>query len=69
MVTVTATDPSLASKMVYVKIMVTNEDDKAGVVLESPGDAAIESIPRTGEDPVATFSATDEDEADDTIEW
>ena len=68
MVTVTATDPSLASKMVYVMVTVDNVDDKAVITLSSPDEAAIE-YPEKGEDSVATFSATDEDEADDTIEW
>ena len=68
MVTVTATDPSLASKMVYVMVTVDNVDDKAVISLVSLDGAAIE-YPEKGEDSVATFSATDEDEADDTIEW
>ena len=52
--TVTAMDPSLASTMVYVMIMVNDEDDEGGDSLGiDPDDYAENS---TG--PVASFSAT-----------
>ena len=57
-VTVTATDPSLSSVSIVVNITVTDVDDPATVTLT--GDGSI-SYAENGTEPVATFSATDQD--------
>ena len=62
MVTVTAMDPSLASTMVYVMIMVNDKDDKAVIAKLDPGD-----YPENATGPVASFTATDAD--GETISW
>ena len=62
MVTLMAMDPSGATDTINVMITVTDENDGAVIV-------GVEGIdyPENGEDPVATFSATDAD--GDEIEW
>ena len=62
MVTVTATDPSLASTMVYVMIMVKDIDDPA-VIAELDS----KDYEENDDSPVATFEATDQDGGD--ITW
>ncbi len=60
-VTVTATDPSLASGSVMVNISVTDADDPAVITGNSVEYA------ENGTDPVGSFAATDQD--GDDIEW
>ena len=62
MVTVTATDPSGATDSIMVTINVTDENDAAMIT----GEMTI-IYPENGTDPVATFSATDQD--GDAIVW
>ena len=76
MVTVTATDPSLASTMVYVMITVNDKDDGADIMpaseaseCEQDGDTYKCTYVENGTDPVATLTATDSDEGEDTIVW
>ena len=76
MVTVAATDPSLASKMVYVMVTVNDKDDGADIMPASEasecaqdGDTYKCTYVENGTDPVATFTATDSDEGDDTTVW
>ena len=59
---VTATDPSGATDSITVTINVTDENDDAEITGSSSIDYA-----ENGTGPVATFSATDQDE--DAIEW
>ena len=61
-VTVTATDPSGASDSIMVTINVTDVNDTADIT----GGKSV-SYPENGTDPVATFSATDQD--GDAIVW
>ena len=76
MVTVTATDPSLASKMVNVMVTVNDKDDGADIMpaseaseCEQDGDTYKCTYVENGTDPVATLTATDSDEGEDTIVW
>ena len=62
-VTVTATDPSGAYDMITVNITVTNGPDNAVITVDSDAFDYAEN----GMDPVATFSATDQD--GDAIVW
>ena len=64
MVTLTATDPSGASDTIMVKITVTDENDDAVIT----GTKSI-SYNENGEDPVATFAASDEDAGAGDPEW
>ena len=74
MVTVTATDPSLASTMVYVMISVNNKDDGA-VIMQSAsecmqdGDTLKCTYVEEESDAVVELSAADPDEGEDTIVW
>ena len=68
MVVVTATDPSGAADTINVSISVTDEDDKTEIaVVDVNGTSAELEYEEGRTDPVATFSASDED--DDAIEW
>ena len=62
MVMVTATDPSGATDSIMVTVNVTDENDGAVIT----GEKTV-SYPENGMDPVATFSATDQD--GDDIAW
>ena len=62
MVTLTATDPTGASDMITVTVMVTDGTTGAVVGIDVDGD-----VRENGEDPVVTFSATDQD--GDDITW
>ena len=62
MVALTATDPSGANDSILVTITVTDGPDKAVITGVTEVDYA-----ENGEDPVATFSATDQD--GDAIVW
>ena len=62
MVVVTASDPSGAGDSILVTINLTDEDDAAAIA-----GASSLSYAENGTGPVATFSATDQD--DDPIEW
>ena len=63
-VMLTATDPSGASATITVMISVTDADDPATITADAAYDYA-----ENGEDPVATFSATDPDADAGDIEW
>ena len=63
MVMVTVTDPAGASDSIMVTIMVTDENDPASITV----DATSVSYPEGSMEPVATFSATDQD--GDPIVW
>ena len=63
-VMLTATDPSGATDTITVMISVTDEDDPAVITAD-----AEYSYAENGEDPVATFSASDEDADAGDIEW
>ena len=63
MVTVTATDPAGASDSIMVTINVTDKNDPAMIMV----DATSVTYPENGTDPVATFTATDQD--GDEIVW
>ena len=66
-VSITAEDPSGAADTLMVTIMVQNEDDPATITLRSASECALDgavvkcTYVENGEDPVATFSATDDD--------
>ena len=62
MVMVTATDPSGATDSIMVTVNVSDENDGAVIT----GEKTV-SYPENGEEPVATFSATDQD--GDAIVW
>ena len=62
-VTITATDPSGAPDTIAVTINITDENDNAVIT----GDDTIDDYPENGTDPVASYSATDED--GDAIVW
>ena len=64
MVVVTATDPSGATDTINVNIEVLDVNDKPVISTDDSNDI---SYPENGMDPVAMFSATDED--GDPIEW
>ena len=64
MVGVTAIDPSEAATMVMVMITVKNVNEAAKITVDDPAD-----FPENGEGTVASFSATDEDAEDTTLEW
>ena len=61
--TITATDPSGATDTIAVTINVTDANDDAVVT----GDDTIDDYPENGTDPVASYSATDQD--GDAIVW
>ena len=61
-VVVNATDPSGAADSILVTINVTDENDPAEIAGASARD-----YPENGTDPVATYTASDQD--DDPIEW
>ena len=63
-VMLTATDPSGATATITVMISVTDADDPATITADAAYDYA-----ENGEDPVATFSATDPDADAGDIEW
>ena len=63
-VMLTATDPSGATATITVMISVTDADDPATITADAEYDYA-----ENGEDPVATFSATDPDADAGDIEW
>ena len=62
-VTITATDPSGATDIIAVTINVTDKNDDAVIT----GDDTIDDYPENGTDPVASYSATDQD--GDAIVW
>ena len=64
MLEVTATDPSLASKMAMVMVTVKDMNEKAEITGDDP-----EDYPENGTGTVATFMATDEDSQDDADMW